>query len=335
MGKMLHPSKDQSDYWDLKMASINFKDFNNNELLNEILIGEYDLIQFNIDRKNNKFYNDIIKHNFYSYLNYVSVLCEVELNDKKLNEVDKYQGLYLKRYSKNKNEELMKYLIYEVMKGTSPFYFKTDISANVFPVNKLFPLHASYGSSFDQNLDTDKDGFIAYNNKDVPVGFIIFNYLNKTTAEAYMGGVLPEYRLENFGRQIYMRAYRDFLIPKGINKVQATVQVQNIANLKTASLDGEGMLPKKEIFKYNILPLLNVSKKDKIKGKFKDIQIFKNQLFNAGYFVSEIKHLNQFESDDVIISYPIYKNDLVLMLVKKMKGDVCINASYFKFLKRE
>ena len=122
--KILNYSVDQSDFWNLKIASINPSTFSEREIIKEILNHEIDLIQFNLSQRNRKVYAKLLELNFYNYLNYASVVCAIDLDPLELSIVDDDDTIKLRKYIKESEEDKMKFLIYEIMKSTAPFYFR-------------------------------------------------------------------------------------------------------------------------------------------------------------------------------------------------------------------
>lgn len=71
-----------------------------------------------------------------------------------------------------------------------------------------------------------------------------------------MGGVHPSHRMSGIGHDGYLKIIQDFLIPNGFKKFAVDMQIQNIANMKSAGIGGKGLYPSESYLRINLFRLL-------------------------------------------------------------------------------
>lgn len=256
---MLALSEIESEIFDLKVGASNLEDIKAEDLTRFVFSNHLDLLKIHVNAERVEIFNFLDKLGFPYQSHYGGLTIGAKIGEhlNSLNVIDE-GGFSYYLYNKNEHFAAMYQCVLDSMSDVYDYYFDSSLFRSLIPREKYLEVQANYACSFDNNDHPNKYGYIGIDGDGNVKGFYLLDILGHQ-AKAYMGGVVPKYRGYKVGHDGYVKIMKDVLLPMGVNDLSLDVHVQNIANINTASLRGNGLTPRSSFLKINVFPLLSRS----------------------------------------------------------------------------
>jgi hypothetical protein len=311
--KYINYSEQESDLAQIRIGRTNvLESFEPNILLDEIFDLQLDLCRLKVDISNPNIYNLLDDINLPKSNHSFLIEQKIELNKiEKGFEVD----IDIQEYDSSKKEALLDVIKQIQNSDTFNIYYQNDIMEKLIPNTLLNEIIADYQTTFDNNINKNKNCFLAYKDEKI-IGFCTIDTSNNF-GEGILVGIVPEYRSLDLFKN-FVRTQINYSKKIGCESYICKTIAFNSRSLNTTLK--QGMKINRIIMNVNIFPLINYEG-DKYLINNKD-----NKILNSILEIISIKtHQN---IKEIKLDSEIYNSEKIsIKLFSKLMLGIIIDES--------
>jgi len=349
MGNILKHSKEESEVFGINISRLNNIDFENEAFYNDAIENASDIIFLHLKNNKHNVFQKLETLNIPHTLHYISVRSTAAITEelKFVKEDDKVDYEFIE-YDSTIHYDTLYNFAKICMDETKSYTYQHPFLTEFITPDLYIDAIAKYACTYDKNLNKNKYGFFGKEKETgVLVGFFLLEIVDDESAIAYMGGVMPQYRKSGIAFNAYLKIIQGFLIPRGIKKFGVDIHIQNIGNIRSAAIGGNGLKPSESFLRINLFPFINHTKTETINGILmpNDIAVsslileIKNKLnLPNEMYITSIRNVRLFDENVLEDSYsltaPIVSDKMALALLKIKSQDKITNLIYITFNKK-
>jgi hypothetical protein len=313
--KYINYSEQESDLAQIRIGRTNvLESFEPNILLDEMFDLRLDLCRLKVDISNPNIYNLLDDINLPKSNHSFLIEQKIELNKiEKGFEVD----IDIQEYDSSKKEALLDVIKQIQNSDTFNIYYQNDIMEKLIPNTILNEIIADYQTTFDNNINKNKNCFLAYKDEKI-IGFCTIDTSNNF-GEGILVGIVPEYRSLDLFKN-FVRTQINYSKKIGCESYICKTIAFNSRSLNTTLK--QGMKINRIIMNVNIFPLINYEAKNiQVKSTRNKIliDIIEKIYLHTNRSIKEININNDIHNADNI-SLNIYNNLNLAIITHESKN---------------